>query len=85
MPLIEEQWILIVASLAAGCLFGALVASLIAMRKLGAVRTMAAVLESQLLSENELTDEREQAFQLARTHLLELWCWWVSTELMQEP
>ncbi|MFK8029478.1 MAG: DNA recombination protein RmuC [Gammaproteobacteria bacterium] len=61
----EQQWILIIISLAAGLLLGALIVSIFALRKLGAARTRTAVLEAQLKHEQELTDEREQAFNLA--------------------
>lgn len=69
MPFTDEQWILIASGAAAGLVLGVLVASLIALRKLNAARTEAAVLEAQLKNEQDLTDEREQAFQLASEQL----------------
>ncbi len=69
MPFTEEQWILIGAGLAAGLFLGALIASIVAIRKLGALRTTAAVLEARLKNEQDLASEREQSFQLASEHL----------------
>lgn len=69
MPLTKEQWILLASGLVAGLILGALVSAVIALRKLSAARTAAAVLETQLKNEQELAEEREYAFQLASEQL----------------
>ncbi|MEM7083715.1 MAG: DNA recombination protein RmuC [Pseudomonadota bacterium] len=69
MTLTQEQLFLIGAGIAAGFVLGVLVAALVAMRRLGHARLESAVLESELKSEQALSDEREAAF-LASTEQL---------------